>query len=153
MASIASEGKPGRSRFAESHARLAAQVAPLAARAGEGGAEGLAIECRAIATGLQRHFEAEDEQLLPKFRAVNANEAALLDGHRDSIRASFAAVEAEAERGSVRAESVEILAAALRAYSRREEKVFYPWAESRLLGWVWSKAAERLEPRDARSKR
>ena len=101
----------------------------------------------AVANELHRHLEAEEEHLLPKFRCVNANEAARLDADHDSIRTLLAKVLDEAKHAALRAESVERLSAALRSHAGREEKMFYAWAESRLLGWVWSKASNRLSAR------
>ena len=149
---MASVAKPGRTRFTESHARLSSQLALLADASRDGDRSALAVHSRVIASELLRHLEAEEEHLLPKFRSVNASEAARLDADHDSIRALLAKVQRQAEQGALRPESVESLASALRSHDAREEKMLYPWAESRLLGWVWSKASNRLAPQSARRK-
>jgi hypothetical protein len=145
---VEAPGSPGRRRFVDSHAWVAREISLLAAQARSGQPGGLAQGCFRLARELAGHLAAEEEFLLPKFRQVNATEAACLVAEHDSIRNGLAKVQTEIDRGALRPETLERLLESLTAHAGHEKAMFYPWAQDRFLGWVWAMAARRLwEPR------
>lgn len=79
--------------------------------------------------GLSAHLAAEESYLLPQFARVEPEEAARLAADHDAFRARLAELGVGVDLHSVRLATVRELADALEAHARREDELFYRWAE------------------------
>jgi hemerythrin-like domain-containing protein len=145
--------KADRERFAASYRDIRKRLTRLVDLARDSRSDEVVSAMAGVDRQLSLHLAAEDEFLLPRFRDVNRNEAARLSAEHDSIRSLLRRAGAEAGQQVLRVETVESLSAALRTHAEREEALLYPWAESRLLPWVWGQAARRLPLQPGRSVR
>jgi hypothetical protein len=143
---LEASGKSGRDGFVDSHARVATRLALLVAKVTRGESDGVVDLCSRVSREVRGHLSAEEEFLLPKFRALHADEAMRLDAEHDSIRELLAEIDSEALGGAVQPESLNRLRRALVDHGNREKVMFYPWAQDRFLGSVWVKAARFLSP-------
>lgn len=143
---IEAPGKAGRDHFVESHAREASWLALVGATVKRGESDRVADLCSKVADEVRGHLAAEEEFLLPKFRALHPIEAAHLDADHDSIRRLLAALQSAALGGSVSLASVAHLLGIVVDHGNRERLIFYPWAQDRFLGSVWVQAVRLLSP-------
>lgn len=82
-----------------------------------------------LETGLEKHFEAEEKYLFPKFQRLDATETkALLEEHA-LIRQRLAELGAGVDLKLVRADVAKGFLDAIRAHAQREDTILYRWAQ------------------------
>jgi iron-sulfur cluster repair protein YtfE (RIC family) len=79
---------------------------------------------------LLEHLAFEEEQLLPRFEGTHAAEAAWIRQDHARLRAAIAQMGVDLELHNLREERVQAFIDGLRAHSKQEEKIFYPWADA-----------------------
>lgn len=85
-----------------------------------------------LETGLEKHFEAEERFLFPRFAKLDATETrALLDEHA-LIRQRLADLGAGVDLKLVKADVARGFIDALKAHAKREDEILYRWAREAL---------------------
>lgn len=99
---------------------------------------------------IESHLSAEESDLIPRFGSVQPQAAEAILVEHAAIRAKVSALTIQVGLGSLTAEHLGSLARLLARHSERERGGLYPWAESRLMGWVWEKVRRATAPVAAR---
>jgi hemerythrin-like domain-containing protein len=111
------------------HARLAALFAKLLDAFREGDARDVRAMWARFESGLLAHFRAEERELLPAFAEVNPVEASELLAEHAVFRRLVAELGVGVDLHVVSLNVARGFVQALRAHVRREDRLFYRWAE------------------------
>jgi Hemerythrin HHE cation binding domain len=111
------------------HERLDALFVQLMDTFGEGVWDDVRAMWTRLDSGLTAHLDAEERHLLPLFARVEPVEAAGLLAEHARLRAMLAELGVGVDLHSVSLEVARRFVEALRAHARREDKLFYRWAE------------------------
>jgi hypothetical protein len=85
---------------------------------------------RAFEGELLRHLELEERELLPAFAQEHPAEAEALLGEHAQIRAALTELAITLDLHALRADAVKDFVERLKAHARREDQLFYGWAEA-----------------------
>jgi hypothetical protein len=96
----------------------------------------LAVRWREIERLIERHFDVEEEMLLPAFERIAPREAATIREEHARIREAMARAGLEVELHVVSAVSVRALVARLREHALREDASLYAWAVELPSTWL-----------------
>ena len=97
---------------------------------------------REFDTRLSTHLTLEEEVLLPEFAELDPGEAAQLLGEHGVIRAMLEELGIGTDLHLTRVPAIRKLAETLRTHARREDALFYRWADAH----PWPRASERSSP-------
>jgi hemerythrin superfamily protein len=95
---------------------------------------------------LERHFEAEETLLFPRFRQVDAAEVRALEDQHRAIRTQLDELGAGVDLKLVRDEVARAFIAALEAHAAREDALLYRWADEAADEATRRALADRLTP-------
>ena len=88
---------------------------------------------------IERHFSAEEAELLPRFRKFQAQAASSRFAEHTAIRALMSTLSVEVELGLPAPDGVARLARLLEEHAAHERVGLYRWADHCLMAWVWQK--------------
>jgi len=121
-----------RAQFSRDHERLERLFEDLIAAFDADARQDAARLWGELDRGLAAHMDFEERHLLPAFRAVHLREADDLLCEHDLIRCRLMALGVGVDLHLLRVEVVADFVALLRAHARREEALFYHWAQREL---------------------
>ncbi len=124
-----SKGSGLRDSLLEQHEEIDRSLAALVT-AYETGDHGVARqEFREFDARLSAHLAFEEERLLPSFAAFDPGEAERIAAEHRAIRVAIDELGVGADLHLTRLPAIRALADMLRAHARREDSLFYRWAQ------------------------
>jgi hemerythrin superfamily protein len=118
--------------LAGDHDRLDRCFQSILTRAYGGDWQQLETEWIAFQRELLGHLEAEEKHVIPALARDRPLAAEMLLSDHEVIRTKVIELGIDLDLHSLRAERVAMFVEALRAHARREEGMFYPWADGHL---------------------
>jgi hemerythrin superfamily protein len=120
------------SMLAGDHHRLDRAFDAIVTRAQGGDYQELETEWHRFQGELLAHLDAEERHLIPALAKDRPAAAETLLAEHRQIRDRLLELGVDLDLHCLRAERVAAFVDALRAHARREEGMFYPWADGRL---------------------
>ncbi len=114
------------------HERLDALFVKLLGAFREGDPDDVRAMWTRFEAGLAAHLHAEERYLLPLFARVEPDEAAALLAEHAVFRTVLDDLGVGVDLHAVSLETARCFVEALRAHARREDQLFYRWAEGRV---------------------
>jgi hemerythrin superfamily protein len=118
--------------LAGDHDRLDRSFQAILTRANGGDWQQLETEWIAFQRELLGHLEAEEKHVIPALARDRPVAAETLLSDHAGIRASLIELGIDLDLHCLRAERVAMFVEALRGHAKREEGMFYPWADGHL---------------------
>ena len=123
--------------LAEHHRDLDRRLASLVAQARENDPIELRAEWSRFERELLRHMEIEETTIVPTFSRRHPLQAADIVADHVAIRSLLLEMGVDLDLHLLRAASVDRLVEMLRSHARREDAVFYRWAQQHVAPEAW----------------
>jgi hemerythrin superfamily protein len=130
--------------LAGDHDRLDRCFQSILTRAYGGDWQQLESEWISFQRELLGHLEAEEKHVIPALARDRPVAAETLLSDHEVIRTTMIELGIDLDLHSLRAERVAMFVEALRAHARREEAMFYPWADGHLPADAAVQLSERI---------
>ncbi len=113
-------------------------VGKLSSSANTGDARALEAAYGELAVLLLAHIDAEDGHILPLFEGAHPEQCSGLRSEHEQLRTLLSSLRDAVEHQNVQLTQIDELRARLRAHTKMEEAVLYPWMDHCLPLEVWN---------------